>query len=138
MKFCQEHWDRLRQAIKARGLGDFVSASGMEAMAKEVQGLEGMPQTLSRFDPLMGAHWNIVNNAMSMLSRIGINPFVMMTAEDGTPKACPICFLNKIAEDRDKNCFDPECKWVKGTRFDSWIDRAADGVIEYMKTLPAK
>jgi hypothetical protein len=138
MKFCRPHWDKLKQAIKSRGLFDLVAGSAEEAMQQAKDQLSGEPQTLKNFDPLMGAHWMILNNAMDMLGKQGINPLFLFgpPPEDHPEWECLLCYLNFQAAEHDRLCTDPKCQRVKGENFDTWIDRAADSMLEVSKTLP--
>lgn len=111
MKFCDEHWTQLRDAIKVRGLFDFVSGSGEEAVKNLVSASER--PTKKNYDPLMSAHNMIIGNAINAGGAylLGVNP-------DG-PEGhyCPVC----EAEKHD---------------YKGWIDLAADGVKQYIETLP--
>ncbi len=51
MKICQAHWDRLRAAIKERGLEHLVAKDGATAMMHAVTELEGR-EAENDFDPL--------------------------------------------------------------------------------------
>ena len=117
MKICQPHWDMLRDAIKARGLYALVAESGQQAESNMASELSTGP-TIDNFDPLMNAHWAIVNNLAD------IEPQILFM--DG----CPICFANRIHAER---CVVPDC--TSGTtHFDSWIDRAADDQVAAWKS----
>lgn len=100
MKFCSSHWEKLRIAIRERGLEGEVAKSGQEAVRDMVAG---------RPDPLMSAHLAIVSNAMNV---VGLELFG--TNEDGAER-CPICFL--VASCR---CGQDVCT------FETWVERAAD------------
>ncbi len=106
MKFCQPHWEQLKNAIKVRGLFDFVSSSGMEAVTKT----SADQSKAENFEPLMGSHNMIVANA---LQAGGL--YMMGTKEDGTPY-CPVCEAEKHGHT-------------------GWIDKAADAALEHSKTL---
>lgn len=127
----------LRHAIQARGLGDFVAGSGEEAIKMMERDVEkGPPKKRSDYDPLMSAHWMIVNNAMDMLGIIGMNPLSLMAHDPERPEMnCPICCLNWHSANHDKICTDPNCKKPRGLTYDDWINKAADGVAAYIKTL---
>ena len=106
VKFCASHWDRLKDAIKVRGLYDQVAKSGEELVDKVVR-----TQTLDG-DPLMYAHNAIVSNALQTPAGIDI----MAPNDDGTER-CPLCYLALACP-----CGDPTCQ----AKWDGWIDRAAD------------
>lgn len=139
MRFCQTHWDKLRDAIKKRGVIEFVAIDGVEA-AKQMQSeIQGERKTKQNFDPLMAAHWMIVNNAMDQLKYIGQNPLILMVSDPERPQLeCPICCLNWLSLEHDRACTDPNCKKPKGLTFDDWIDKAADGAVSALNDLPDK
>jgi hypothetical protein len=117
MKMCQPHWDKLRDAIKSRGLYGMVATDGAQA-ARDLG--EGRP------DPLMAAHNAIVGNA---LNRAGLA--VVSPNEDGSER-CPLCFL--IAAAAGCQCGDPACtpeaRAAQSARFEAWIELAADDELE--------
>jgi len=84
LKFCQPHWNKLRTAIDARGLSGLVAQGGENAVARQFDQLQRSQNaeeavTKTNFDPLMGAHWAIVNNAMNL---VGLS--LMLPNEDGS------------------------------------------------------
>lgn len=86
----------------------------------------------------MGAHNAIVSNALEMIKSIGQNPLMLMAGDPDHPEwECPICCLNWLSLEHDRTCTEPACKKPKGLTFDDWIDKAADGAMEHIKTLPA-
>jgi hypothetical protein len=101
MQFCHPHWDSLKEAIKERGLWPYVSQGGEEVARRTVASLED-GDSKDTFDPLMGAHWAIVHNAMSMVD----NPVYFFA----TDKCCPICESERGG--------GPEAEW--------WIKNSAD------------
>lgn len=128
MKMCQQHWDTLRLKIKQRGLGDFCPASFDEAVDRMKSQAETKDLTAENFDPLMSAHNMILQNAMTTIHAIGANPLMLFADDPEHPEwECPICCLNWLSAEHDKNCFDPECTKPKGLTYDDWLDMAADG-----------
>lgn len=108
MKFCTDHWQKLRDEVARQGMESLVPTSGAEAMAKLASDLEAGASRVS-FDPLMGAHNAIVANAMRY---VGLE--LLLPNEDGTDR-CPFCFLQvKHVE----ACKEPACEW---TYEKSWI-----------------
>lgn len=137
MKFCAPHWDSLTQAIKSRGLGDFVSATAEESFQRMKGSLGGKPESLKTFDPLMAAHNMIVNNAMRFASEFGGNPLALLFGDPEHPEhECPICYLNWLSEQHDKLCDNPDCQKERGIKFDLWIGKSASDVAELMKDIP--
>lgn len=116
MKFCDEHWARLKAAIEERGLGGLVSKTGEEAARRF------MSEDAKAFDPLMYSHNAIVSNA------VGVVGLVLMVAnEDGSDK-CPICFL------KETPCGEPGCVECVA-KFEGWIQRAANDAADEAKAL---
>lgn len=111
MKFCMDHWNELRGAIRDRGLESLVATSGQQAAAQTVAQLEG-DKSAKTFDPLMAAHWAIVNRAMGM---VGLA--IMAPNDDGTDR-CPLCFLVSTCE----------CGLGDACHFKLWIPSVADYV----------
>src|SRR5208337_525496 len=109
MKICQEHWDGLKEAIEARGLGHLVAGSGAKAAPIVTDELEGS----DAYDPLIAANFAIWNNALEAFG-------MSMMYEDAP---CPLCLMDKHAAE----CNDPGC--AKNSGMD-WIGFAADGQLE--------
>lgn len=121
MKFCQAHWDKLKQAIDDRGLKTFVSQSGEQAVTRAMNELEGAANPKS-FDPLMTAHLAIVGRALEIA---GLH--LMVDNEDGTDR-CPLCFLQA---NHDATCKQEGCTHS----FEPWIGLAADDMLTHAKEL---
>lgn len=94
MRYCQAHWDVLRQAVKDRGMWDLVPTSGQEATERMAEQLRGGEP---KFDPLMSLHWHYVNSAIenSGLFILGHNP------DDPEGHHCPLCAFEKYAKNFD-------------------------------------
>jgi hypothetical protein len=145
MKFCKAHWDKLRAAIDERGLSGLVhqgGAAATEAMARELQGTA----TDRDFDPLMAAHWAIVNNASRVIADTGGNPLYLMTdgpedpltpegikaarglplAEGTTWPRCPLCYVNLAHK---VSCKEDGCTIDREAGFDWMIARAAEDAL---------
>jgi hypothetical protein len=110
MKFCQPHWDELRQQVKSHGVWDLVATSGEEVVSQVVDELKGVPTTLERYDPLMAAHNMIVSRA------IECGGLYLLTGD-----YCPLCELTKNSS-------------VEVAR--SWICGASKAAADYATTLP--
>ena len=130
MKFCPDHWQALRDAIKSRGLDALVADSGQKAasnLASELQ--DG--STIDNFDPLMGAHNAIVAQAMDIIKeRYTQNPMMVFADENEHPEwACPICALNWCHDEHNRLCTQEGCNWPK--EFD-WSDEMVNGASDHM------
>lgn len=90
MRFCQPHWDALRTAIEKRGMGSFIARSGEEAMAHTVREIDG-ETTVIDFEPLMSAHWALVNLAGSIMG-----PLHCMVSNDDGSHRCPVCEIQSF------------------------------------------
>lgn len=112
MRFCQDHWDRLRAAIEQRGIGHLIAQGGERAAANLKSEIEA-GASIVNFDPLMGAHNAIVSNALSNMPPQAA--MAMMTVDEPREAACPLCVLNANAPGQPHP-----------NAFDEWIDLAAD------------
>lgn len=131
MNLCQAHWDRLCAAISARGLDSLVSKSGEEIHAKVTTELT-QPDVDKRrtFDPLMGASFAIINNA---LSNTPAGLALLQPGEDGKPP-CPLCYINKARHEAAQAARAAGQEWGRADDqafYDGWIERAADDAREH-------
>lgn len=117
MRMCQTHWDKLRGALRLRGLYDLVAKDGAQA-ARDLA--DGRP------DPLMSAHNAIVGNALGLVGLAAMAP-----NDDGTER-CPLCYLKQLSLASPKcECGDLACApESRAERFEGWIDRAADDELQ--------
>ena len=67
MRFCEDHWTRLRDAIEQRELGHLVAADGQRVAASLTQELAAGKPSPATFEPLMAAHWAIASNALHII-----------------------------------------------------------------------
>lgn len=102
MKFCDKHWEQLRQAIKDKGMWSLVSKSEGEAVQEIVNELHGR---VHKYDPLMTAHTAIVAAA---LKDGGL--YLLSTDEDGKAY-CPLCEGDKQSEGLSTD-------WINGSTDD--------------------
>lgn len=135
MKFCNSHWESLRQAIQDRGLTPLISSSGEEAAEKLADELQ-RGENVDNFDPLMRAHNAIWANAMSFVADGGGNPLAMLDPEAPDKVQCPICYLNDASQRHDELCKDPHCpgRGQPPRKWEWMIDRAADDALETWKS----
>lgn len=82
MKFCIPHWEKLKTAIKERGLIRLVAKDNADAMARAKRQTEGTA-TPDDFDPLHNATLSIYSNAVKAA------PYLL------TGAYCPICEKEK-------------------------------------------
>jgi hypothetical protein len=122
VRFCEEHWSALRQAVEDAGLAALVAESGERAAANMAAQLEPGGDTIDTFDPLMHAHMNIWAAAMHMAEeRYGASPMAMMFEDPEHPEwQCPICYLNWCHAEHDRLCEKPGCDYPRGFTYDDY------------------
>lgn len=145
MNGCHVHWMMLRAAIDERGLMHLVADDGPAAarrMASEFE--EG--RSAKNYDPLMGAWFAILSNAMETIKAAGGNPLYSMASpdvpetpvdkdqiaraglpEDATWPRCVVCYLNLAHR---ITCRDERCTLDRERGYDWMIDRAADDALQ--------
>lgn len=113
MKFCMNHWEELKNAIKERGMWNLVAIDGHAAIYRTKQELEGTA-TDSTYDPLMAANFMISGKALEM------GGLYLLSGN-----YCPLCELelNKPtdSEEYEKN-------WAT-----IWIQECTDSILNYCK-----
>lgn len=109
MKFCEPHWEQLKDKIKELGMWDLVSKGGQDLAERMQAEISGKGDGKWNFDPLMSAHNMIVTNAV----RAG--GLYLLEGD-----LCPLCELDKNKE---------------AMKEDStvWIEKAAQGALEYCR-----
>lgn len=113
MKFCQPHWDKLREGVRERGLYHLVAKDGEAATGRVMAELQGTA-TDKTYDPLMAAHWMIFNRALEAggIGLMGHNP------NDPEGHYCPLCELGRaLGPDAETN----------------WINGCLDSVLEFCR-----
>jgi hypothetical protein len=109
MKWCDDHWAKLRDAIDEVGLSEYV-AENAGALAERINletSLQGPLTAGTMPDPLLASMFAVMDN----LARQGGAGMFMV---DG----CPVCYANKAHEE---GCTDPDCDFS----YDQWLMRAA-------------
>lgn len=130
MKWCQHHWDMLRDGIKARRMWHFVPESGQEAAENIVLELEGHG---TAFDPLMGAMWQLTERVLENI-KDSSGPLEALGAF-GDPEWCPMCTVQKSYDWFD----DPEQNKEGLKRGEhhldaqEWIGLKLDSAVTYVK-----
>jgi hypothetical protein len=120
MKFCQPHWDKLSEAIKARGLWHLVARSGQEATSRMKQELAGT-ETDATYDPLMSCHWKIFCRALQL------GGLYLVQAD-----LCPVC--EALVRTPLKPDGDPAKEFRSKEELEAyWIDGPADSELAYAK-----
>jgi hypothetical protein len=120
MNICQEHWDRLRAAVEARGMSHLVARSGQEAAANTVEQMEEGVSP-DNWDPLMAA---FVALGSKGLERCGMAAFA--------PGFCFLCEVRKSFE----HCktlpeFDPDLHKDD----DFWLNSCMDAMLEHAREI---
>lgn len=123
MKFCDDHWQKLRAAIAARGLDGLVARDGATAAANLQADVDdakkGMPADPARFDPLMSAH----NMVMTAALRMG---GLYLLAGD----YCPVCEVKKNMAGKPDEAGKV---WSADDIERDWINGPADGALGYAR-----
>lgn len=119
MKFCARHWESLRAAVDASGMGALVAESGDQAVSNLTRELQDGP-TIDTFDPLMTAHNAIMSGAMAIIKdRYQQNPLMLMADDTEYPEwACPVCALNWCHVEHDRICTMEGCTYPTGHTYD--------------------
>lgn len=113
MKICADHWAKVREAIKARGLDHLGAKSGQEAMADAVTQLQGGE---TQYDPLMDCNNMIWGRGLELGGL-----YLMGQKEDGS-EYCPIC--EALAH------MEPALGETKEQQERYWIDGPADAALK--------
>lgn len=126
MRMCMDHWNKLRDAIRERGLYSLVADSGEKAASNLVNEVKD-GTSIDNFDPLMRAHNGILAKCMEMAGPYLLE--MMQPKEDGT-EHCPLCWHQAKHEEL---CTEEGCTYSH----DQAIPWAADGVLADWKELTA-
>lgn len=154
MRFCEDHWKRLREAIEARGLGDLIASSGATVAQQVAQELEQGEASPTTYEPLMAAHMAILSNAIQTLGAVqpASVQYLMQdgetvpedlvdreryptAAEGATWPRCPLCYLGLAHE---LTCSDDRCQLPKVDGYAWMIERAADDQKEAWEKIKAE
>lgn len=127
MQMCQDHWDKLKQAIKDRGL-DHLGAKNAQEIIQDAKDQIAGKET--GFDPLMACNWMIHSKALEVGGMQLLFP-----NEDGSLK-CSICEAIKHRHDsysQQELAAYGEVTLEMVEKF--WIDGPADSVLERCREL---
>lgn len=112
MQFCQDHWNKLREAIKVRDLWSFVAKSSEDLFNRYIKEEK---EELTIPDPLITAHNLILSRVVEK------SPYILFQKEDGS-HWCPLCDVRDKEGYKGKN---------KGTLDINWIDGCCDDIKEH-------
>lgn len=79
MQFCMPHWERLKDAVRDRGMYHLVAKSGEEAHEAAVKQVQG-DDSSEHWDPLASATWMIYGR---FTEEVGLDAMV--------GDKCPLC-----------------------------------------------
>lgn len=97
MKFCDNHWESLKDAIEIRSLSHLVSKNEEDAAARIQKELDGK-HSLDNYDPLLNAYWMLMQKAVEMGG-------IYMMSNDNI---CPLC------EVRNNLGLLEDIRWING------------------------
>lgn len=126
MKFCDDHWKKLRAEVELQGLGKFVARTQEDLNdrldhMKSPDGVWVVPPEAAGFEPLIGAHNAILANALDI---VGIELFAELFPGEAKDR-CPLCFLKAGCQD------NAEC----AAKFENWIQHAVGDMVTSAKTM---
>lgn len=148
MRFCDAHWDRLRTKIEERGLAHLIAPSAVIAADQFSDQVAKEDLTPANFDPLMNAHWAILNNVLDLLGPSGL--YIMAGGDedpidfdqyshgpatrtrlkrDGVEPNWPRCPLCYIGIAHELTCTERRCSLAKIDGYAWMMDRAADDAL---------
>lgn len=106
MKFCDNHWSRLRESIEKYGLTGLIAENGEQLAESIMRGSRG-ENTVVDFDPLMGAH-----NMLLQLSTNFVGSSILLSPEH----KCPACELEKY-------------NWCEGAAWQARLEAERRGLV---------
>lgn len=118
MNFCAPHWEKLKQAIRERGLWPLVSPSAEVAHEATLQEIQHGPSK-ETFDPLLNATWAIYGRALEC------GGIYLMTGD-----YCPLCELDKHIDQVKHPTPAPYT-----TPSDAWIGGCCDAQLTHAREL---
>jgi hypothetical protein len=124
MRFCQPHWDALRQGVENRGMMHLVAKSGEEAAANLKAELENEGEV---FDPLMGSFWRITTRFVRNAERARPGSGIAYMSD---PECCPLCMVQGSYDLYDQMS---EPRPPEATDAQGWIDGTLDQALEHAR-----
>lgn len=138
MKFCDAHWEALREGVKNRRMWRFVPVSGEEAAERMVAELEGKVQNEEKhFDPLMGSMFQISTAVGKNIERSS-GPLAALQCV-GDPEWCPLCTVQQSFDVIKANPggWEEFKKHAPPGSFpldaQGWIDQTLDQAVKYVR-----
>ena len=121
MKLCQPHWEALRTAVEAQGLGHLAATSQQDAVNRTMAGMRGDER--AAYEPLIGATLLVTEAAVEIAG-----PAMLAIA------GCPICTLTA---EHKKHCIGvlPSGAPCVVENFDHLIAEAAASQFAYAVSL---
>lgn len=123
MRFCDPHWEALIEQVKKDDeVWAHVSDGGEEIAArveKELQGAQG----LETYDPMMAAHWGIVNH---VVEGAGLAIMTMNGPEDNDKHWCPVCYVNEFCSCPRTGCGEELIPWSAQHAIDAYYQLKAE------------
>lgn len=95
-----------------------AAKSGDAAIANMVSAIE-TGERRENFDPLMGAHWAIINRIAEHQPTVLFAP------------GCPLCW---VQDGHEANCAEPGCSVTRQT-FEDWIPQVAAAMREHHEAM---
>lgn len=105
MKFCDDHWNMLREAIKKKGLGPFIRKSG-EAVIAQVE--RELKDEYTIPDPLMSCHNRIMEVALPNA------PHLLFANKESGENECALCDVKVSGQKREIPRDDLDVNWIDG------------------------
>lgn len=109
---CADHWLKLREGVKSRGLWHLVAKSGEDAHARLLEEIDGTAK-VEGYDPLMAANIMITGEALKQ------GGLTLLVQDENGKERCPLCEVDKNGKGQ--------------TNADSWINGCLDSVLEYCR-----
>lgn len=120
MRMCPQHWQSIIDELGTAGLAALIPGTVEERHTRLLGRMtEGI--TVDTFDPLMGAHEQLVRHMLSIYGQT-----ILHAAGAG----CPLCLLHA---EHVLACSDPTCTWAPV----DWIGWAAGTQVQVWESLRA-
>src|SRR3990167_6798335 len=117
VKFCQPHWDRLRQLVIDKGMESLISKSPEAAQSRVEEELEGVA-TAATYDPLLSAYWMLMARALEQGG-----DYLLCEKPGENLEYCPMCEV----EAQGVKQFNKE------GAAESWMDGCTDACLRYCR-----